>query len=289
MNLEAIQERIDQILSRQENLERLVKAMQGDFLEAVLYQFKELATDSLAYDTFFVQFVRDYHLPILEVLAKDLFDIIESNANYFKNEVLVDDYIIQQIGDSLRESFGFTPTGDISPVGYLQDIAKDTSVKVTFKTQLIKLNAANLNPAKTKAELTAFIKGTDETLGVWESYFAKTDSSNSSVFDVYQKADRIAQNTFADELELNAAMYIGGLILGSRSFCKARNGKIFLRPEIAAWKTLEFSGKPKTGYEPFTDLGGYRCRHHLSWIGDSTAVRLDKTLYINANNKLTRK
>ena len=286
--MEEIKARIEEILKKQAAFEKLVSGLQDDFLEAVLLQFKELVTDPESLDAFFVQFVRDYHVPVIEHLSKDLLSIIESNIAYFQGQTLIDDYIVQKLGDALRESFGFTASGEISQVGYLQDIVQDTSVKRTFRSQLIKLNPDSINK-RTAKEIKDFIAGNDEKMGIWESFYSATDSAGSSIFDSYQKADRIAQNVFSDELKLNAALYVGGVISGSRKFCKDRNGKVFLRSEIASWQTLEFSGKPKTGYNPFTDLGGYRCRHHLSWILDTTAMRLDKDLYLNENNQLLRK
>ena len=286
--MEEIKARIEEILKKQAAFEKLVSSLQDDFLEAVLLQFKELVTDPESLDAFFVQFVRDYHVPVIEHLSKDLLSIIESNIAYFQGQTLIDDYIVQKLGDALRESFGFTASGEISQVGYLQDIVQDTSVKRTFGSQLIKLNPDSINK-RTAKEIKDFIAGNDEKMGIWESFYSATDSAGSSIFDSYQKADRIAQNVFSDELKLNAALYVGGVISGSRKFCKDRNGKVFLRSEIASWQTLEFSGKPKTGYNPFTDLGGYRCRHHLSWILDTTAMRLDKDLYLNENNQLLRK
>ena len=286
--MEEIKARIEEILKKQAAFEKLVSSLQDDFLEAVLLQFKELVTDPESLDAFFVQFVRDYHVPVIEHLSKDLLSIIESNIAYFQGQTLIDDYIVQKLGDALRESFGFTASGEISQVGYLQDIVQDTSVKRTFRSQLIKLNPDSINK-RTAKEIKDFIAGNDEKMGIWESFYSATDSAGSSIFDSYQKADRIAQNVFSDELKLNAALYVGGVISGSRKFCKDRNGKVFLRSEIASWQTLEFSGKPKTGYNPFTDLGGYRCRHHLSWILDTTAMRLDKDLYLNENNQLLRK
>lgn len=95
-------------------------------------------------------------------------------------------------------------------------------------------------------------------------------------------------------------MYVGGIIENTRPFCKERNRKVFLRSEIALFGTSEdkfggyvdksaglFSGKPKTGYDPFTQCGGYRCRHHWSWLANEYAVRIDKNL-IEENGKLKR-
>jgi len=95
-------------------------------------------------------------------------------------------------------------------------------------------------------------------------------------FDLYQRIDRTANLVYADELGLNYAVYSGTLEEDSRPFCIARVNKVFSREEMLNWKELNWAGKPKIGYDPFTDVGGHNCRHHLSWISDSLAKILKK-------------
>ena len=90
-------------------------------------------------------------------------------------------------------------------------------------------------------------------------------------FDLYMRLDRTAALIYADELGLDWAVYSGTLEEDSRPFCIARVNKVFNRPEMLAWKDLDFAGKPKIGYEPLTDCGGFNCRHHLSWISNELA------------------
>lgn len=93
-------------------------------------------------------------------------------------------------------------------------------------------------------------------------------------FDLYQRIDRTANLIYADRLGLEYAIYSGTLENDSRPFCIARVNKVFSRPEISSWKNLQFQGKPKVGYDPFVDCGGYNCRHTLSWITDEIAQHL---------------
>ena len=95
-------------------------------------------------------------------------------------------------------------------------------------------------------------------------------------FDLFQRVDRTANLVYADELGLNFAVYSGTLEEDSRPFCITRVNKVFSREEILKWKDLTWAGKPKIGYDPFTDVGGHNCRHHLSWISDSLAATLKK-------------
>ncbi len=93
-------------------------------------------------------------------------------------------------------------------------------------------------------------------------------------FDLYQMIDRTANLVYADRLGLEYAIYSGTLEKDSRPFCIARVNKVFSRPEISSWEDLQFQGKPKVGYDPFVDCGGYNCRHTLSWITDEIAAHL---------------
>ena len=104
--------------------------------------------------------------------------------------------------------------------------------------------------------------------GMLERYW-KTNS-----FDLYMRLDRQGNLLYADELGLDWAIYSGTLEEDSRAFCIARVNKVFDRAGIEAWKGLEWQGKPKIGYDPFTDVGGHNCRHHLSFISDGLAQTL---------------
>jgi len=291
MNEEQIRKRILEILSKQEALESLVSKMQGIFFENALRDWNKLLEDQDDFfNKFWRQFNNTYQAVVLGVIAKDLEDILISNQEYFLAEAGSTKAIkaaIEEVTKRMIKAFGFSDTGKVVQGGYISEIQADITVKRAFKGYIIKLDRNTVLTEAQTADLELYIKGDDKTKGIWESYYSQIDRSNSSIFDVYQKADRMIQDEMALELQLDAAMYVGGLIETSRDFCRARNGKIFLRSEIAQWAKLEWSGKPKSGYDPFVDLGGYYCRHHLSYLGNATAMRLDKTLELE-NNKLYR-
>lgn len=92
--------------------------------------------------------------------------------------------------------------------------------------------------------------------------------------DIYSQYERVAANEVRITLGLKFAIYQGGLIRDSRSFCIQRNDKCYSEDEIKKWKNLNWIGKPESGYDPVTDLGGYNCRHRLDWISDNLAWRL---------------
>jgi hypothetical protein len=210
---------------------------------------------------------------------------LTANVDYFIAIGLTEEVASKVIG-SIIQSLGVDANGRLKP-GYFNNVLKDTSIKRTVWDYINKQsNNAELTK-EVRAELRAIIKGKDGQLGIWQNLYSKSDRVGSTIFDIYQRADRIAQSKFAKELGLQAAIYTGGIIGGTRPFCAERNGKVFLVSEIKKWSSLEFQGKNK-GYDPIQDLGGYRCRHFWGWLSNQTAMRLDTTLKERANGRLYR-
>jgi hypothetical protein len=286
MSRKEIEKRINEILKRQENFALLLEELQGVFLEELMSSYASVVFSNSAYETFFIEFNQKYHIEVVATLMNDIISVIESNEAYFKEELGLAT-IEPTVKNAILKEFGITSAYDMGD-GFLKNVWQSTGVKESVRSYLTK-TARNelLNTAK--EELRTFVKGNGETMGVYERfYYRSEDYSPISIFDSYQKADRFAQNTYAEQFELQASIYVGGTIAGTRPFCLERNGKVFLKDEIQSWENLTFAGKPKNGYQPFEDLGGYRCRHHLSWISNATAMRLDKTIKINDENRLYR-
>lgn len=91
--------------------------------------------------------------------------------------------------------------------------------------------------------------------------------------DIYSQYQRASSNEVRTKLKLIHAMYEGGLIDNSRNFCIEKNGKVFTEEEIQGWENQTWVGKNE-GYDPFTDCGGYNCRHRLRWISKELAEQL---------------
>ena len=89
----------------------------------------------------------------------------------------------------------------------------------------------------------------------------------------YTLYQRTASNTLRKSVGLKYATYEGGVINNTREFCRERDGKVFSEDEILNWGLLEWEGKPDI-YNPFTDCGGYNCRHRLNWISEELAQLL---------------
>lgn len=285
---EQIKQRIEVILRKQSRLEDLVINLQDDFFNEVLSNYDFLIKSGKNYSQFFANFTKDYHVPVLKKLIEDLRYIIEDAGKYYSEELGAIQETIKKVETSLLTDLGISSTGSILPDSYFSDIVTDTSIKRTFRAGLLKFGTERKMTNADKKILDSFIKGDSKSLGLFESFYSKEDRAGGNIFDNYQRADRLAQDRFSTELGVQAWLYVGGLIDTSRPFCTERNGKVFLANEIESWRDLIFQGKPKTGYEPKYDCGGYKCRHTLSGLGNSTAMRLDQTIKEDKNGKLYR-
>ena len=189
--------------------------------------------------------------------------IFGANEDYFDSFEDVTESITDKARRLTLQRWGYDGKALI-PGGYFESL---------FNNQAIAQRTASLvNQAiNQKLSLAAFQKLFKSVFvgspgqGMLERHW-KTNS-----FDLYMRLDRTVNLLYADELGLNNAIYSGTLEEDSRSFCIARVNKVFDRAGIEAWKGLEWQGKPKIGYDPFTDCGGFNCRHHLSWISDVLA------------------
>jgi len=120
-----------------------------------------------------------------------------------------------------------------------------------------------------KKDLTFAILGAPDRYGIAENYiFFRT-----RLQDTFAEYDRSVQNEYAQRLSLNYAIYAGGEIETTRTFCEDRNNEVFKREEMLAWNNQNWDGKIE-GSNVLLTLGGYNCRHFLNWISYELAERL---------------
>ena len=80
-----------------------------------------------------------------------------------------------------------------------------------------------------------------------------------------------------DYVGLSHYLYTGGIIDNSREFCRERNRKVFTTKQVLSWENLTWQGK-SSPYDPWTDCGGFRCRHRL--------MPISKEMYDRYKNRL---
>lgn len=188
--------------------------------------------------------------------------IVGANADYFE-DFDPDESIADKARRLTLQRWGWDGK-KLIPGGYFESLFsnKDTAGRVARAVNQAILQKMTLKDFQ--KNFKALFVGANGS-GMLERYW-RTNS-----FDLYQRIDRTANLLYADELGLNWAIYSGTLEEDSRPFCIARVNRVYSRPEIEAWKDLNFAGKPKFSYDPFTDCGGYNCRHHLSFVSEGVA------------------
>lgn len=107
--------------------------------------------------------------------------------------------------------------------------------------------------------------------------------------DVYYQYQRSTSNEMRKKLGFRFAIYQGGIIETTRTFCDERNGNVYHEDEIAEMDKLEFDGKLQVGHNCLLDCGGYRCRHRWGWVSDEIAFAMRPELEVKYGKKTEAK
>ena len=229
------------------------------------YNSKNLAQVTGFYRVF-SQWQQDYKGTILGSILNFADKILNLNRDYFESFDVVNESIPDKARRLTLERWGYDGK-NLIPGGYLEGLFQNQQIAQRL-ARLMNQAILHKMPLKDFQSTFRSVFVAVPGQGMLERHWA----TNS--FDLCQRIDRTAQLIYAEELGLTWAIYSGTLEEDSRPFCIERVNLVYSRPEIEAWKGLEFAGKPKIGYDPLTDCGGYNCRHHLSWISDELATML---------------
>lgn len=231
-------------------------------------------------DSVFRTWVADYGLRIARFIGGNIWNIQDLNVKYyttFMNTTRVQ----AASGDVLNATlakYGVNIDGSINPNGYLFNAVSDQSISRRLKSVVVGGVQTEAAVSKVQANMRNLLG----RVGVGLVEAKLSEAIPSGMLQV----DRETNTAFATDLQLNHAIYQGGLIKTSREFCEERNNKVFTREEILRFGTSadkfggytnksagEFQGKTKV-YNPLTDIGGYNCRHFYSWISEDLAFVL---------------
>lgn len=220
-------------------------------------------------DNVFTDFAKGKGLEVGATVISGVTKVINYNEKYFslftKPAELAP--LQETTINTLSDWLGITDKGLLKPNGYLETLINDPRIRNQVKDITLKTVVNQSGFFETKKVLRQYLTDTEENggAGALRKYY------RNFVYDTISTVDRTASKLTADKLKLNYAIYEGGLIKTSRKFCITHNGKVYSREEIADFDPKE--AKPP-GYNPFTDLGGYACRHHLNWIPDAVAFAM---------------
>lgn len=273
-------ELIDMII---QSMEDQIGVAQGDLLEKVVTDFVDkLEKDEdgriknstanrrkmQALDKIYSSFVQSSGVEIVNTIIRGVNDTLDFNGKYYgvftsKAEL---GKIMGETKTAMEDWLGITKRGGLVENGYLNTLIQDQTTKRAIQDLTFKSIVGQQGYQTTKAGLKDFVVGNKNKAGALQQYY------RNFVYDTFSQADRIQGKMMADKLNMNKyAIYEGGLIKTSREFCKKRNGKVFTAEEIEKFNPTE--ARPPN-YNPFTDLGGYGCRHHLNWIPEVLAFVL---------------
>lgn len=211
------------------------------------------------------QYNQSAGLQVVKTVVDGIADVMRFNGRYysvFTTKAKLGS-IFQETKNSISDWLGLNNRGGLVENGYLNRLLNDSTIRNSVKDTMFKSILSGRGFFETKRDLATYIQGNKEKSGAMQQYY------RNFVYDTFNQVDRTQNKMFADKLGFDYAVYEGGLIKTSRPFCRKRNGKVFTREEIEKFDPP--TAKPPN-YNPFTDLGGYGCRHHLNWIPYAMAV-----------------
>lgn len=192
--------------------------------------------------------------------------VLQTVDRYFGKQKEVPETLKDRARKAALLRWGYdVKVGKLVTGGYLETVFAGTNIGQRVAALVNRAIASNMSLAQFQKTFRAIFTGAG---GVLNRYF------NTNTFDLFQRIDRTAAYIMAQKLGLKWAVYSGTLIETSRPFCIARANNIYSETQIASWANLNFKGKPKVGYDPFVDCGGFNCRHHLAWVTDEIAEHI---------------
>jgi hypothetical protein len=218
---------------------------------------------------FIEKFLREKATPkMLRLFNKSMNNLNTQAKDYYKGFgdtqfSAIRDRIFKQ----LKQVAGLTPAALKAKTGFFSRLVGGTVIQQTVRAVAINAIAQGQSLADFRQVATQAIGGKDGELGVVQHHYY------TEAHDAFAEYDRTVQNTFGKALNLNYAIYQGGKMTTTRTFCIARNGKTYKREEIESWQQLEWQGK-KEDHDVLIDAGGYNCRHYFDWISFELAKQL---------------
>lgn len=226
---------------------------------------------AIALDNIFDQFNREFQRNVFKKFSNELLKTADFSKEYFESlgfSKKTIENISKQTG-FISKGIGIDKKGNFIKGGYLDRLGQAANVRDELKNFII-------NQVSTKTNLRDFQRGFknlvvgNKDLGL-SGELVKYHRQFS--FDMFTQTGQVADNFYAEQLDLNFFVYAGTLIVTSRCFCIKRKGMTFHRDDLKKWKNdvALIDKKTKATYNPLRERGRYNCRHLLRWISDKMA------------------
>lgn len=225
-----------------------------------------------AMDNIFKTWTDTQGVGIIRKHASNIGNIVDYNNEYYKEALGRSDEFLKgrkSIEAIINRRIGLNEDGSLIQKGYLKNLLDDPTVKNQVQEFAVKGVSQASGYDDFRRSFETLIKGNDETLGVLKKWHRNIS------YDIYKQVDGLQNDLFSKEFKLKYFIYDGTLIKTSRLFCKKRVGLVFSREEAEDWKNdPDLTARP-LNYNPFTDIGGYACRHSLRFLTNEMAWELD--------------
>jgi hypothetical protein len=215
-----------------------------------------------AIDATFKAFNTDTSIKIVNEVVTAIDKVISFNNTYFEQTAESKLNNIEPVVRAQMNEWLGIEKGTLKQNGYFDKIIQDSTIKNKVKDLILKNVVTQSGFESTRNQMSDFINGAGNDGGQLQKYY------RNMVYDTISVTDRIVGFEYANANGYEFAVYEGGLIKTSREFCIKRNGKVFHKSEIELFNPTV--ARPPN-YNPFIDLGGYACRHHLNWVSRRTA------------------
>lgn len=254
----------------------------------------DLIKKATALDVRLSKYVLNTFVPTLEISDSGTIKNTQSNLSRINNpqklNIFIRDIVnkdlerfyvekFKQIQDATGQYYdNFKPTDSAKKLiknrslttaqGFLSSLFTNNMIVMSIQQTIRKGINSNQKAIDIKDLLDQQIQGKEQKMGLVTSFHYQNG------YDDFQAFSRTLDNDFSKALKLNYAIYAGGEIKTTRTFCEDRAGKVFNRETILSWNNEEWQGK-KDNNDILIDLGGYNCRHDLDWISYELAKRID--------------
>ncbi len=155
------------------------------------------------------------------------------------------------VESNVMKAFGMS----LETGSYLDSITDMSEIKASIKRFI----TTAMSSGYSRKRLNDGLKDLLTKGGILDKYF------KTYLYDILSQYERSANKAMADDLGLKHFQYSGVILDDTRDFCMERAAKVFSVKEAKKWNDLHWKGKIE-GVDVMIALGGYNCRHWVSYI-----------------------
>jgi hypothetical protein len=188
--------------------------------------------------------------------------IVRANRDYFSR--MLPGRNFDRTEAAILASLGYA-AGKLTEGSYLYQLTRMTTVR---RAVLGRFTSAVLSGTQQLGGLlSAMRRLLTGAKGLLRRFFSRPAD------ELFVRIDRETQTYLSGKAGLVYAVYAGTRMARTREFCAERYGRVYTRAEIERWQRFEWNGKIPDSDVKVT-LGGYRCRHILSWVTEAIAIAM---------------